>query len=147
MFVCSYLKSPKVLHRLVWNFDTTLHSNTGVFLYTYYIDFTPVTGKNMLFFEKQHHQLDVKATHTILNILRFHFNVSDCIVKLNFHRFRFIFILILIISCDIVLELSCVVCHSVHFVSIVYFFFFSFSFFNCFSYFSMQLAVELSCVD
>jgi hypothetical protein len=35
---CSFvqnLKSPKVLHRLLCNFDTTLHSNTCVFLYTY----------------------------------------------------------------------------------------------------------------
>jgi hypothetical protein len=47
-------------------------------------------------------------------ILRFHFNVSDCIVKLNFHIFRFIDFIIL---CDIALELSCVVYHSVHFVS------------------------------
>jgi hypothetical protein len=27
-------QSPKVLHRLLSNFDTTLHSNTRVFLYT-----------------------------------------------------------------------------------------------------------------
>ena len=29
--------SPRVLHRLLWNFDTTLHSNTGMFLYTYIV--------------------------------------------------------------------------------------------------------------
>jgi hypothetical protein len=28
------IKSPKVLHRLLWNFDTTLHSNTRVFWFT-----------------------------------------------------------------------------------------------------------------
>jgi hypothetical protein len=37
---CSFvqnLKSPKILHRLLRNFDTTLHSNTRVFLCTYII--------------------------------------------------------------------------------------------------------------
>jgi hypothetical protein len=45
-----------------------------------------------------------------------------------------------IISCDTALELSCVVYHSVHFVSIVYFFLFplfSISFFNSSSFFSV----------
>jgi ankyrin repeat protein len=37
-------KSPKVVHRWLCNFDTTLHSNTRVFLYTYYI----YRCKNML---------------------------------------------------------------------------------------------------
>jgi hypothetical protein len=33
MEVFQNLKSPKVLHRLLWSFDTTLHWNTRVFLY------------------------------------------------------------------------------------------------------------------
>ena len=55
MSVCVFVtdcKSPKVLHRLLWNLDTTLHSTPRMFLriHTYYhMDVTPVTGKTMLF--------------------------------------------------------------------------------------------------
>jgi hypothetical protein len=31
----SLKQSPKVLHRMLWNFDTMLHSNTRVFIYIY----------------------------------------------------------------------------------------------------------------
>jgi hypothetical protein len=61
-------------------------------MYVYYIDVTPVTGKNMLPL-KQRYLLDVKSTHAILHILRFHFNVSDfdpfMISKFPISRFHF----------------------------------------------------------
>jgi hypothetical protein len=61
------LVSPKLLHRLISNFDTTFHSNRSRVLYTYYIHVTPVTGKKKAFFEKnqrhQPHLLHVTATH------------------------------------------------------------------------------------
>lgn len=96
---------------MLWNFDTTLRSNKGIFLFI----------KNKLFGGggKHHKNSNVK---TIINIpqagrvLPFGiFNDSDC--KFNFHRFR----CNLIASCDISLELSCVVYHSLHFAFIVYF--------------------------
>jgi hypothetical protein len=36
------------LHQFLSKFDTTWHFNTRMFLYTYYIHVTPVTGTNML---------------------------------------------------------------------------------------------------
>jgi hypothetical protein len=48
----TWLISPKLLHRSISNYDTTLHSNKSMFSYTYYIHVTPVTGQKMLFSRK-----------------------------------------------------------------------------------------------
>lgn len=80
-------------------------------LYTYYINITLVTGKNMFFFlKKKHVLLEVTVTQAVLNILvllKHHcstkhdwqlaswkllslgiFNFSNCIVNLKFHQFQ-----------------------------------------------------------